>query len=415
MDISKNFGFIAVASTTTPVSLDKIAVENQAELLNIGAIKLSEKDAAINIPVFFLVLTGGTEQKILTLNKTRKEIYPNEPIVLLAHKSNNSLPAALEILARIQQDGKEGKIIYLDEKSDKWKSDILKTVKYINIYYQLLETKIGLIGESSDWLVASSPETTTVRNVWGAEVEKININELLESVDGIRESEIYNNYNELTGNAYAVKEPSEKELLHSVKVYAVLKKLIAEYSLTALTVRCFDLVTGLKTTGCFALSKLNDEGTMAGCEGDMVSTIGMIWIKYLTGHTAWMANPARLDEENNSLWLAHCTVPVSIIEKYELRSHFESGLGVGIQGEFAKTKVTLLRLGGKNLDKVWIAEGEITGCGNDDNLCRTQVHIKLDPPARTADLLNAPLGNHILMVKGSYADELREWKKLFIG
>jgi L-fucose isomerase-like protein len=415
MDISKSFGFIAVASETTPVAVNMIAVENQAELINIGAFKLSEKDITQNIPILFLVLTGGTEQKILSLHNKRKEVYPNEPIVLLAHKSNNSLPAALEVLARIQQDGKEGKIIYLDEKPDRWKSEILKTIKYYKVYYRLLETKIGLVGEPSDWLVASSPETAVVRNAWGAGIEKININELLENVDGIRESEIYSNYNELTGNAEAVKEPSEKEILHSVKVYVVLKKMIAKYALTALTVRCFDLVTDQKTTGCYALSKLNDEGIMAGCEGDLVSTIGMIWIKYLTGKPVWMANPSRLDEESNSLWLAHCTVPAFMTEKYALRSHFESGLGVGIQGEFANGKVTLLRLGGKNLDKAWIAEGEITGCGNDENLCRTQIHIKLELPARTADLLNAPLGNHVLVVKGSYTGELREWKKLFIS
>jgi L-fucose isomerase-like protein len=415
MTASKFFGFIAVASEMTPVLPEKIAQDIQAEMLNNGAVKLTGKDVAGNIPVLFLVLTGGTEQKILELYEKRKKVYSDEPIVLIAHKSNNSLPAALEVLARFQQDGNEGRIIYLDENTRDWKGELKRKIKYFNVYHQMLKTKIGLIGNPSDWLVASSPDTDTVKKLWGASVEKIDINELLDGIKAISKNEIENKYKELVAHASAIKEPSDREIMDAVKVYMALKKIVAQHSLAALSVRCFDLVTGLKTTGCYALSKLNDDGVIAGCEGDLVSTLGMIWIKYLTNQTVWMANPARLDEQNNSIWLAHCTVPALMIEKYELRSHFESGLGVGIKGEFAKEKVTLLRLGGKNLDKAWIAEGEIIECGNDENLCRTQAHIKLDLPAKTSDFLNAPLGNHVLMFKGSYADELNEWKKLFIS
>ena len=110
----------------------------------------------------------------------------------------------------------------------------------------------------------------------------------------------------------------------------VLGELAREHRLDALTVRCFDLVLDHKTTGCFALAQLLDDGVIAGCEGDVVSTVGMLWARELLGSTPWMANPAQLDPERNTLWLAHCTVPRSLVASYGLRSHFESGLGVGI-------------------------------------------------------------------------------------
>lgn len=415
MDTTKTFGLIIVASNMIPVPQEEIAKDLQIELLNSGAAKLTGSELSRNIPVIFMVLTGGTEQKILELYAERRKHFKNEPLLLLAHPSNNSLPSALEVLARIQQDGKNGKIIYMDENSNKecW-HDLKKMIKYCQVYHKIINSKIGLIGAPSDWLVASSPGADAINNLWGAKVEQININEFVDGIDKIKNDEIELDHHNLITKTDAIKEPSKKELLHAVKAYAALKKTVSQFKLSALSLRCFDLVTDLKTTGCFALSKLNDDGIVAGCEGDLVSTLGMLWINCFTDLPVWMANPAQLVEHNNSIWLAHCTVPLGLVDKYKLRSHFESGLGVGIEGEFLKGKVTLIRIGGKNLDKIWITNGEIMETGSDGNLCRTQVHVKLHGSAKVSELLNAPLGNHLLMVRGNFAKELFEWWEMFI-
>jgi L-fucose isomerase-like protein len=82
------------------------------------------------------------------------------------------------------------------------------------------------------------------------------------------------------------------DLEDAVRVYLALKEVVAEHELDALTVRCFDLVLELETTGCFALAQLTDEAIIAGCEGDLVSTVGLLWAHELLGETPWMANPA---------------------------------------------------------------------------------------------------------------------------
>jgi L-fucose isomerase-like protein len=166
-----------------------------------------------------------------------------------------------------------------------------------------------------------------------------------------------------------------------------------------------------RTTGCFGLAQLTDEGIIAGCEGDLVSTIGLLWAHRLLGVTPWMANPAQLDPTNNSLWLAHCTVPRTLVEKYRLRSHFESGLGVGIQGTLPSGPITLFRIGGANLDRLWLAEGEVLRSGNAENLCRTQAEIELTSGGTVTDLLRAPLGNHLVMAYGHHLKRLRGWSE----
>ena len=239
------------------------------------------------------------------------------------------------------------------------------------------------------------------------------MDELTELIHNVSDDELPEARDHLVSGSTGIKEPSPKDLDDVVKVYLALKKLVQTHKLDALTLRCFDLVLDLKTTGCYGLSQLTDEGIISGCEGDLVSTIGLLWVKELLCLTPWMANPAQLDEENNELWLAHCTVPRGMIEDYALRSHFESGMGVGIQGTLANGPVTLLRIGGKEMEKVWLAEGEIIEAGDSEDLCRTQARIKLSA-GHINDLLEAPLGNHIVMVQGHHLQRLHDWWRLMI-
>jgi len=61
------------------------------------------------------------------------------------------------------------------------------------------------------------------------------------------------------------------------------------------------------------------------------------------------------------------------------------------------------------MDRLWLAEGEILRSGDAENLCRTQVEIELTRGGTVADLLRAPLGNHLVLVFGHRFDRLQSW------
>ncbi len=409
------FGIIPVASSFLDVPFEEVAPECWHQLSAVGGERLAEENVNEELPVTYFVLTGGTEQIVLDHFAKRRELFENEPVILIAHPNRNSLPASMEILARLHQLGAKGKIIYLTETGDKdYLNELEKNIMHLSVYHQLKKIKIGLVGEPSDWLVASSPEIETIKKVWGPAVVKVPLNELKEAIAEVKDEEVENEHFTFTKKSTETKEPSKKEVKQVVRVYGGLKKIIQKYELNAVSVRCFDLVLDMQTTGCYALSKLNDDGLIAGCEGDLVSTLGMIWANAITDQTVWMANPAQIDEQNNTVLFAHCTVPTSMVQSYKLRSHYESGLGVGIEGEFSKGKVTLLRLGGKQLEKIWITSGEIVETSNSENLCRTQVTVKLHGSAKPSDLLNEPLGNHVLIMRGSYTKDMHNWWETFI-
>ena len=107
--------------------------------------------------------------------------------------------------------------------------------------------------------------------------------------------------------------------------------------------------------------------------------VALRWMRHLTGGAGWMANPAELDPVGGEALLAHCTVSLGMVERYAFRTHFESGIGLGIDGVFTPGPVTLVRLGGETLGEVWTAEGELTGNTHEEGLCRTQARVKLVP------------------------------------
>jgi len=384
-------------------------------LEQMGGERWSDETLENSAPLFYLMATGGTEQVLLNLRAERIKAVPDEPVFLLAHPAHNSLPASLEVLARLQQDSERGRIFYLKGPDDETGfSQIEATVRDMEVRFALKQARIGLVGPPSDWLVASSPDPATVQGTWGPEVVPIAVDEITQALEAVPSEIIASILEPLVTGATEVREPSQTELEEVVRVYVALKQAIERHSLDAITVRCFDLVLDLHTTGCFGLAQLTDEGVIAGCEGDLVSTVGMLWAYMLLGQIPWMANPAQLDEASNTLWLAHCTVPRRIVQGYGLRSHFESGLGVGIQGTLPNGPVTLLRIGGTAMEKIWLAEGEILQAGDAENLCRTQVEVRLTH-GKVQDLLHAPLGNHLILVRGHHADCLRVWWETMIA
>ena len=54
-----------------------------------------------------------------------------------------------------------------------------------------------------------------------------------------------------------------------MRLYRAIKRIVEEEKLSALTLSCFKLIEQTGTTGCLALSLLNDDGIIAGCEGDL--------------------------------------------------------------------------------------------------------------------------------------------------
>ena len=156
-----------------------------------------------------------------------------------------------------------------------------------------------------------------------------------------------------------------------------------------------------------ALAKLNAEGVVAGCEGDIPTLLTMAISKAVTGVSGFQCNPSRIDSESGELLFSHCTIPLNMVERYELDTHYESGIGVGIRGYMKEGPVTIFKVAG-DLSRCFIAEGELIRNEAKADLCRTQQVIQLDDKKQAAYFLNDPIGNHHVIMPGHHKKVLSE-------
>ena len=401
----------AVSRIHDAALLRDLAESYEAPLRALGGEPWRPGDAPSPGPLAVFVATGGTERQILE----DAGFDASEPALLLAHPGHNSLPAALEVLARLQQLGIRGQVHYLRGPADaEGLARLAGAVHDRSVRRALLESRIGLVGEPSDWLVASSPALETVRSVWGPTVVPIPLEAILSEPDERIVADGEALARDFRKGAGALLEPAEAGLPAAGRVHAALRRVVDAERLDAVAVRCFDLVLRQRTTGCLALAHLNDQGVIAGCEGDLVATVALLWLRRLTGKTAWMANPSRVDLDRGVLSLAHCTVPRSVGGTYRLRSHFESGLGVALQGALPTGPVTLVRIGGARMEELRAVDGTLLRNTDHPDLCRTQVEVEVGQ-GTLQDLLARPLGNHLVVAWGHHAAALAHWHETMIG
>ena len=346
-------------------------------------------------PCFFIG-SGGSESWFLSVSRKMKG-----PYYLLTTDNQNSLAAAMEILAYLQASGKKGEILHGSP------SHIAKDLRNIYLAHsakaRLATMRLGVIGDAVE-RIASLETPEAVRHACGAELVSVPMEELFAEIrlggypmtEGVR--------------ALLEKGYDADEMNKALDVYGALRRLCDRYRLDALTVRCFELLKPFQTTGCAALALLNAEGIPAACEGDIKSMVSMAVLWALTGQPGFMANPSRLDPERNEVVFAHCTLPLSMPVCCSLTTHFESGLGVALAGELPLGPCTVFKTQA-DFSRYYAASGTILENLHECNLCRTQIRVHL--PDGTDYFTKNPIANHQHICCGDHVELIRRFYDLF--
>lgn len=344
------------------------------------------------------VRTGGTEgifkDALPTLLK-----YSKQPFCLLTSGKSNSLAASMEILSYLRQQGLKGEILH---GSNEYIAQRINTLQRVGkAMRELNRCRLGVIGEPSDWLISSSAKYRTIEDSLGVEIVNIDIDELLMLIDRVPDH-IESDLLEKAPN-----DDIRKSLTGAERIYEALKLIVEGYDLQGFTLRCFDLLTAVKNTGCVALAKFNSQGIVAGCEGDVPAMLSMKIAQAVCGKTGFQANPARINPETGEMLFAHCTIPLNMVESYELDTHFESGIGVGIRGFMKPGPVTIFKVSG-SLDRHFAEEGVLVENQGNPDLCRTQQVIQLNNKEAARYFLTNPIGNHHIIMPGYHKAVLDE-------
>ena len=345
-----------------------------------------------------LVGSGGVEEMVKA-NIDRLPPY----VVLIADGLKNSLAASLEILSWMRQTGRNGRVLhgptgFIMEGIDDY------AVAYDAIA-QLQGKRVGVIGHPSGWLIASGVDYEALRERWGVEMVDVPLDEVVKGHEAVTDDEVQAITDEFITKAVGVKEPSRDEVVKAMRLYRAVKAVVEHHNLNAFTLNCFDLIPTTRTTGCVALALLNQEGIPAGCEGDEQTLLTMLAVQAATGQMTFMANPSKiLDNAAHEMVFAHCTIAPAMTDRYIVRDHYESLSGVAVEGIFDPMDMTVVKCGGKGMERYFISRARLLECTTNPNMCRTQLHLRLDEPLDY--FLERSIGNHHVIVRGNHVERL---------
>ena len=324
-----------------------------------------------------------------------------QPILLITSGSDNSLSATMEIMTYLTNEGITGKMLHGTHEEVASKLDhLLCAIKAKNSINGL---RLGLFGEPSDWLISSSSDYELLKNKFGIEIVKVDMKELLEEINK-------KSYTKSPSTDELLSKDFDKEQIEgALAIYGAFSRLVEKYKLDGFSVRCFDLLTHVKNSGCLGLALLNQEGIYSGCEGDLPSLISMAILRKISDKPVFQCNPSRVNNKKDEIIFAHCTLPLNMPTTYKLDTHFESNIGVAISGDIPSGDATIFKAAGM-LERYFISSATIEKSLHEIDLCRSQILMHCDEGIDK--FFNTPVGNHYLVCLGDYSEHLKEFFSL---
>lgn len=354
-------------------------------------------DTALEPVSVVYVASGGTAGSF-------RDALPllKEPVIIITSGSHNSLSASMEMMTYLANKGMKARLLHGTKEQLSQKLDAV--LRALRARHELLGMRLGMIGKPSDWLISTETDHCRLKERTGIEVVEIEMQELADEIAKASYPD-----------SKACQELMEKDfdsgqVRKALEIYGALDRLAGRYRLDGFTLRCFDLLSSVKSTGCLGLALLNQRGIYSGCEGDLPSLISMAILGKISGQPVFQCNPSRVDTAKDEIILAHCTLPLNMPVTYRLDTHFESGIGVAVAGDIPCGKATLFKASGL-LDRCFISGAQIKESLHEDNLCRSQIRLHCEQGAEA--FFRIPVGNHYLVCLGDYTEALKEFFALF--
>jgi len=369
-----------LASIPSPHSHFKNAGSRLEKLISSEKFELVESNPDV---LFFL--TGGSERYAL------EQAAAGHFYILIGSQHDNAYASATEVKTYL--DGENIPCWLLDEEDAGTKTVLEEFITARQAIEKLRGKRLGLIGQVSDWLIASTIPAGILKAKLGIDLVEIPWNKQ-SHFSTFKPDEKFL-------NAFA--PAKDVELSETAKVSEMLSCTIGEWNLDAISVECFPLVQKDGVTACLPLARFNNEGIPAGCEGDLTAAAGMMLGKELTGIVPWMANINKVS--NDGCRFSHCTIAPGLVDNLTIKTHFETGKGTAIHGDFKGDSITIYRFD-KQLGNAFIATGTITDRPRSGSACRTQIEVKLSEK-EVRLLKENPLGNHHLILPGNHKKRLQ--------
>ena len=219
---------------------------------------------------------------------------------------------------------------------------VKKPLTIIKCLSDLAAAKIGLVGGRVPGFFTSNCDEMRLRAKIGAEVEVIDIIELVDTTKKLSAEEAARGVEAVRKTASTCCAKVENEIESGGRMYEAFRKTAAKYNLSAFAVRCWPEWSDIfGIAPCAVLGMLNNDRMVSSCEGDVLGAVLMQMETSLSGGIPFFADLISFEYDRNTALLWHCgAAPSAICRKFEettLNQHFrvDGGNKKGLTNEFS--------------------------------------------------------------------------------
>ena len=299
--------------------------------------------------------------------------------------------------------------------------EIELTLKVVATIKKLQKARIGILSKGSPGMFDTDYNPLQLFKIMGPETVFISIATLEEEIKRISPKQAIDEAERDIKKYGQIMEPSKDQIVEANRIYLALKEIIQRESIDAIAVRCWPELKELNIMSpCLALSKLTEEGIMAGCEGDITGVVSMLILNTLTGRPSFLGDFLKLDEENNAGLMYHCGASAAGLAENYSKVYLGLNLATsiwksGVTVEFSVKPgiATIARLGeSKGEYRMIVTQGEILKA---PMFCRgNTVKMKFRTPVKEVlrELIKNGAEHHQILVHGDIRKELSEFGEL---
>lgn len=281
-------------------------------------------------------------------------------------------------------------------------------------YQKLKRSRIGLVGYSSMSIYTGTFDHVLMRTMIGPEVEQsdsYSLIRLAESMSGDDCKAVCVRLREISAIHPGV---SESSLMKAAALYLAIEALKDKADLDAINVKCqYEFSKEYGMTMCIPLSLAASDKFVTSCEGDILCTVSMMMLQYLTGQV--IAYGDAINHKDGVLKISPCGfMPYQLSGGDCLIQNFMQGVGfTGLQNSFAMKhgRVTLLRL-------VEDVGSYHLLCCTGEGLASTKLRqgffpaLDIVPDGDINELVKNYAGQHFAVCYGDLSEELLDLAKI---
>jgi L-fucose isomerase-like protein len=181
------------------------------------------------------------------------------------------------------------------------------TVRVLRAIKNLRDARVAQIGKLADGHINHYNDVRDIYRRLGVDVTReYEVEDIIAKGEEIPADRVHGELKRLEETTDR-KSIGVSKIEDSVRMYLAIRDICEHEDYRAVAFSCWPKLMPLKgMTGCLVNALLNNAGYPAGCEADVLSTVSMLLLHYLTGKSTVVMDLPSFDTGDNTLQLWHC-------------------------------------------------------------------------------------------------------------